>query len=249
MRDVFSKFKPEIVVNLAAQAGVRYSIDNPMVYIESNILGFMNILECCRENDVQGLIYASSSSVYGGNNKYPFSVFDKVENPISIYAVTKKTNELMAKTYNHLYGMNTTGLRFFTVYGPWGRPDMAMFIFAKKILLGETITVFNHGRINRDFTYIDDIIKGILCAVDKNFKSEIFNLGNNKSEDLMQVIRIIEREIGKKAILKFADIQPGDVKKTFADIEYSKEKINYKPKTSISEGIPKFINWFLKYHK
>ena len=249
LNKAFENFKPQKVVNLAAQAGVRYSLENPQAYIESNVVGFMNILECCRHHDVEGLIYASSSSVYGGNEKIPFSVDDRVDRPISIYAATKKSNELMAHSYSHLFGLNTTGLRFFTVYGPWGRPDMAMYIFADKISKGEPISVFNHGKMERDFTYIDDIISGTRSAIDKNYPCEIFNLGNNNSEDLMEMVGLIESEIGKKAEIKFEGMQPGDVKRTFADIDHSKQKLNYTTTTKIIEGIPKFIDWFKKYNK
>ena len=245
----FKTFLPDKVVNLAAQAGVRYSLENPNAYIESNIVGFMNILEACRHNKVEGLIYASSSSVYGGNKKIPFSVSDRVDNPISIYAASKKANELMANTYSHLFGLNTTGLRFFTVYGPWGRPDMAMYIFAEKIAKGEEIEVFNHGNMKRDFTYVDDIVSGILRCIDLNYKNEIFNLGNHRCEDLSIMIKLIEEHLEKKAKIKFLDMQPGDVKSTFADIDHSKVKLGYSPKTTILEGIPKFIKWFKSYKK
>ena len=247
LNKAFENFKPQKVVNLAAQAGVRYSLENPQAYIESNVVGFMNILECCRHHDVEGLIYASSSSVYGGNEKIPFSVDDRVDRPISIYAATKKSNELMAHSYSHLFGLNTTGLRFFTVYGPWGRPDMAMYIFADKISKGEPIQVFNHGKMERDFTYIDDIINGTRAAIDKNYPYEVFNLGNNNSEDLMEMVGLIESEIGEKAEIQFEGMQPGDVKRTFADIKHSQEKLNYTPTTKIVEGIPKFIEWYLEY--
>jgi len=247
--DIFKSFKPNKVVNLAAQAGVRYSLENPHVYVQANVVGFMNILECCRHHDISGLIYASSSSVYGGNKKYPFSENDSVVQPISIYAATKKANELMAHTYSHLYGLNTTGLRFFTVYGPWGRPDMAMYIFASKISAGEAIPVFNYGRMQRDFTYIDDTIQGVRAAMEKNYSCEIFNLGNNRSEDLLEMIRIIEENIGQKADMDFQGMQPGDVEKTFADIDHSWELMGYQPTIPISVGIPKFINWFREYNK
>lgn len=247
LNKVFGDFNPEMVVNLAAQAGVRYSIENPQAYMQSNIIGFMNVLESCRYQNVEGLIYASSSSVYGGNKKTPFSVKDRVDKPISIYAASKKSNELMAYSYSHLYKLNTTGLRFFTVYGPWGRPDMAMYIFADKISKGEPIQVFNHGNMMRDFTYIDDIISGIRSSIEKNYSCEIFNLGNNCSENLMSMINIIENKIGKKAKMKLVDIQPGDVRKTFADIEYSVNKLGYNPKTQIEEGIPKFVDWYKQY--
>ena len=243
----FSKYNPDKVINLGAQAGVRYSLENPHAYIESNIKGFMNILECCRHHKTSGLIYASSSSVYGGNNTFPFSVKDRVDNPISIYAASKKSNELMANTYSHLFELHTTGLRFFTVYGPWGRPDMAMYIFTQKILKKEPIPLFNGGIMHRDFTYIDDIVQGIVSALEKNYKCEIFNLGNNKTEDLMDVVRLIEKELGKTAQYNRLGMQLGDVKKTCADIRYSTEKLDYKPSVTINKGIPKFIEWYLKY--
>jgi len=247
--DIFQLFNPKKVVNLAAQAGVRYSLENPHAYVQANVVGFMNILECCRHHEVQGLIYASSSSVYGGNKQYPFSVEDKVDQPISIYAATKKANELMAHTYSHLYALNTTGLRFFTVYGPWGRPDMAMYIFASMISAGEPIPVFNHGRMQRDFTYIDDIIQGVRAAMERNYSYEVFNLGNNRSEDLLEMIRLIEENIGKKADMDLQGMQPGDVEKTFADIDHSQEMLGFEPTTPIFAGIPKFIDWFRDYHK
>ena len=241
-------FKPERVVNLAAQAGVRYSIENPYAYIESNLVGFLNIIELCRHNEVKGLIYASSSSVYGGNTKIPFSISDRVDNPLALYGATKRANELIASSYSHLYGLNTTGLRYFTVYGPWGRPDMAMFIFAKKILVGEPVPVFNNGNMKRDFTYIDDIISGTMSAIEKNYPCEVFNLGNNKSENLMNMISIMERELNQKAIINLQSMQPGDVKESFADIVYSSEKLDYYPTTDIIDGIPLFISWYKKYY-
>ncbi|MBT3589520.1 MAG: SDR family NAD(P)-dependent oxidoreductase [Candidatus Marinimicrobia bacterium] len=244
----FSVFQPDRVVNLAAQAGVRYSLENPHAYIESNVKGFMNILECCRHHKTKGLIYASSSSVYGGNEKIPFSVDDRVDHPISIYAATKKSNELMAHTYSHLYGLHTTGLRFFTVYGPWGRPDMAMNIFANKIHNGESIPVFNHGNMKRDFTYIDDIIAGTRSAIEFNAKNEIYNLGNNNWENLMDMVALLEKSLGEKAIIDFQDIQPGDVEKTYANISKSKQDLEYEPTTSLDIGIPKFIQWFKEYN-
>jgi len=247
--NVFISFKPNKVVNLAAQAGVRYSLENPHAYVQANVVGFMNILECCRHRDISGLIYASSSSVYGGNTKYPFSVDDRVDQPISIYAATKKSNELMAFAYSHLYGLNTTGLRFFTVYGPWGRPDMAMYIFARKISAGKPMPVFNHGRMQRDFTYIDDIIQGVRAALENNYSCEVFNLGNSRSEDLLEMIGIIEKNIGKKADMDLQGMQPGDVEKTFADIDHSRDMLGYQPTTSISAGIPRFIAWFREYNK
>tara|TARA_Y100001970_G_scaffold272864_1_gene370077 strand:- start:5104 stop:6060 length:957 start_codon:yes stop_codon:yes gene_type:complete len=248
LKEIFEIFKPNKVVNLAAQAGVRYSLENPQAYINSNVMGFMNILECCRAYEIEGLIYASSSSVYGGNEKIPFSIDDDVNKPISIYAVSKKSNELMAHAYNHLYGLHSTGLRFFTVYGPWGRPDMAMYIFLNKINNDQQIQVFNHGKMQRDFTYIDDIISGITSSIKKNYSCEIFNLGNNNSENLMDMIAVIENYLNKKAKIRYLGMQPGDVKKTFADIKYSKSKLGYSPKTSINEGIIKFIDWYNDYN-
>ncbi len=252
LRDVneaFEKIKPNKVVNLAAQAGVRYSLVNPHVYIESNIVGFTNIIEACKNYQVDGLIYASSSSVYGGNKKTPFSVNDRVDSPISVYAATKKSNELIAHAYSHLFGLNTTGLRFFTVYGPWGRPDMAMYIFADKIIKGKKIPVFNHGKMRRDFTYVDDIINGVVSSIKNNYECEVFNLGNSHSEDLMDMIGYIEKELGQKAEVDFLGIQPGDVEKTAANIDRAKTKLDYFPKTSIKEGVPKFISWYKSYHR
>jgi|TARA_B100002003_G_scaffold201010_1_gene192552 UDP-glucuronate 4-epimerase len=245
---LFQSFNPNMVVNLAAQAGVRYSIENPYAYMNSNLVGFLNIIELCRHNNVEGFIYASSSSVYGGNKKIPFSVDDRVDNPISFYGASKKSNELIANAYSHLYGLNTTGLRYFTVYGPWGRPDMAMFIFTKKILAGEPIPVFNNGKMKRDFTYIDDIISGTRAAIDKNYKCEVFNLGNHKSEQLMDVVSLIEQNLGKKAEIEFLPMQLGDVPESFADIDYSYEKLSFQPIVSINEGVPKFIEWYKSYN-
>jgi len=240
----FTEFKPNKVVNLAAQAGVRYSIENPYAYMDANLVGYLNIIELCRHNDVEGLIYASSSSVYGGNKKIPLSVEDRVDNPISLYAASKKSNELIANSYSHLYGLRTTGLRYFTVYGPWGRPDMAMFIFTRKILAGEPIPVFNYGNMRRDFTYIDDIINGTRAAINKNYECEIFNLGNHKCEQLMDVIALIEQNLQKKAEINFLPIHPGDVKESFADIDKSVEMLGYMPKTNVDVGIRKFIDWY-----
>ena len=245
----FTDFRPQKVVNLAAQAGVRYSIENPYAYMEANLVGFLNIIELCRHNDVEGLIYASSSSVYGGNTKIPFSVDDRVDNPISLYAATKKTNELIANTYSHLYSLHTTGLRFFTVYGPWGRPDMAMYLFTDKILNDISIEVFNHGDMKRDFTYIDDIIAGTRSAINKNYKCEIFNLGNHRSEELMDIIHLIEENLGKRAEIDFQPMQLGDVKESFADIDKSIEMLEYQPKTNVELGIKKFIDWYKKYKR
>tara|TARA_B100000029_G_scaffold516224_1_gene627773 strand:+ start:480 stop:1439 length:960 start_codon:yes stop_codon:yes gene_type:complete len=244
---IFKKFSPEKVVNLAAQAGVRYSIENPHAYVSSNLTGFVNIIELCRQNKVKGLIYASSSSVYGANKRIPFSIIDRVDKPLALYGATKRANELIAHSYSHLYKLNTTGLRFFTVYGPWGRPDMAMYIFTSKIINNEPIPLFNNGDMKRDFTYIDDIVYGTRKAIDKNYKFEIFNLGNNNSEKLMDMISLIEKKLSKKAIIKKLPMQPGDVKRSFADIDYSIKMLDFKPKTSIEKGIPKFIDWFQEY--
>ncbi len=246
---IFKDFKPDKVVNLAGQASVPYSIKNPMVYIQPNIVGFMNILEICRALNVEGLIYASSSSVYGGSKNLPFSEKDNVDKPISIYAASKKANELMAHAYSHLFNLNTTGLRFFTVYGPWGRPDMAIYIFSDKISKGKSISVFNHGDMLRDFTYIDDIIDGLVSSLKKNYKCEIFNLGNNKSEKLMDVINIIETSFGKVAEIQFKDMREGDIQKTFADISHSKKMLGYNPSVKIQKGIPKFIEWYKNYQE
>jgi len=245
----FILFQPEKVVHLAAQAGVRYSIENPYAYLDANLTGFINILELCRHSGSEGLIYASSSSVYGANTKIPFSTDDNTDRPIALYGVTKKANELMAHAYSHLYGLHTTGLRYFTVYGPWGRPDMAMFIFTDKILKDRTIPVYNHGKMKRDFTYIDDIIVGTRSAMEKNYQCEVFNLGNHKSENLMDMIGIIENNLETKAKIKFQSIQPGDVPESFADINRSIEMLSYNPTTDINIGIPRFIAWYKDYHK
>ena len=244
----FQSFNPNKVVNLAAQAGVRYSIENPYAYMSSNLLGFLNIIELCRNNNTAGLIYASSSSVYGANKKIPFSVEDRVEKPTSLYGASKRANELIAHSYSKLYNLHTTGLRYFTVYGPWGRPDMAMFIFTKKMLAAEPIPVFNHGDMKRDFTYIDDIISGTRAAIDKNYKCEVFNLGNHRSEKLMDMIGLLEKELDKKATIDFQPMQAGDVKESFADINKSIEKLGYNPRTSINDGIPYFIKWYRAYY-
>lgn len=248
---VFSKKKFTKVVNLAAQAGVRYSIKNPREYIDSNIVGFANLLECCRENMIDHLIYASSSSVYGQNKKVPFSVEDNVDHPISLYAATKKSNELMAYTYSHLYNIKCTGLRFFTVYGPWGRPDMAMFLFTDAILNNREIKVFNNGELERDFTYIDDIIEGIIKIL---FKSDdrrdhtLYNIGNSSPVKLMDFIKEIENHLQIKAEKKMMPMQPGDVNRTWADISELKTKFNYSPNTAIDQGVGKFIDWYKNYY-
>ena len=248
LKGSFELFNPRMVVHFAAQAGVRHSIENPYSYLEANLTGFLNILELCRHNNVEGLIYASSSSVYGANTKMPCSTVDRTDQPIALYGATKKANELMAHAYSYLYGLHTTGLRYFTVYGPWGRPDMAMYIFLDKILKGESIPVFNNGKMKRDFTFIDDIIDGTLSAMNKNYTCEIFNLGNHKSENLMDMIRIIENNLDKKANIDFQPMQQGDLPESFADIDKSTEMLGYKPVTNIVDGIPRFIEWYKEYN-
>lgn len=249
---LFSENKIDIVCNLAAQAGVRYSIENPMVYIESNIVGFMNLLECVRTYEINKLVYASSSSVYGMNEKIPFSIHDNVDFPISIYAASKKSNELMAHVYSHLYGIKTVGLRFFTVYGPWGRPDMAMFLFTKAILEKKPIKVFNKGQLSRDFTFIDDIIEGVLATLllDHPQKKQysIYNIGNSQPVRLMDFISEIERHTGVKARKEMMPMQPGDVVQTWADVEDLQTDFGYKPNTPITVGVEKFISWYMKYY-
>ncbi len=263
--DLFKKEKFEYVIHLAAQAGVRYSIENPYAYIDSNIYGFINVLEACRNFPIKHLIYASSSSVYGANVKQPFAENDNVDHPVSLYAATKKSNELMAHTYSDLYKIPTTGLRFFTVYGPWGRPDMAYFSFTKNILEGKEIKVFNNGDLERDFTYIDDIVFAIEKLIDKipsetpewdRVEAEpstsfapyrIFNIGNNKPVKLMEFISTLEKLLGKEANKKFLPMQPGDVYSTYADISKLNKLIGYKPTTSIEEGLAKFVKWYKKY--
>ncbi|WP_155897882.1 NAD-dependent epimerase [Methanocorpusculum bavaricum] len=251
VESVFTDYKPAIVVNLAAQAGVRYSIDNPQVYVDSNIIGFFNILEACRHHPVEHLVYASSSSVYGNQEKTPFSTSDDVSRPISLYAATKKSNELMAYTYSHLYGIPTTGLRFFTVYGPYGRPDMAYFSFTKKIIAGEPIQIFNNGDMYRDFTYVDDIVEGIMNLLEKppapdasGDRYKVYNIGNNKPEKLMYFIEVLERCIGKEAKKEFLPMQPGDVYQTYAEVDDLMRDFGFKPKTSIEEGLGKFVEWY-----
>lgn len=249
LKIIFKNFRPSKVVNLAAQAGVRYSVKNPHTYIDTNISGFMNILECCRYNSIDGLIYASSSSVYGGNEKIPFSEIDNVDNPVSIYAVSKKANELMAKTYAELYGLNSTGLRFFTVYGPWGRPDMAYYSFTEKILKNESIELYDNGEVERDFTYIADVVKGIKSALSKNYKYEIFNLGNSKCQKVLNLIRCIEKKLNKKATIVLKPMKLGDVKKTYANISKSEEMLDYNPRVNINTGIGYFLDWYKDYYK
>lgn len=253
---IFEDFSPQIVVNLAAQAGVRYSIDNPDAYIQSNIIGFFHVLEGCRYYPVEHLVFASSSSVYGGNKKVPFSTKDRVDKPVSLYAATKKSNELMAYSYSKLYSIPLTGLRFFTVYGPMGRPDMAYFKFAKKIMADEPIQIYNNGDMLRDFTYIDDIIKGIENILgnpplqDENGAAyKIYNIGNNKPEKLMDYIAVLERCLGREAKKEYLPMQPGDVYETYADVQDLMDDYGFKPSTTIEEGLGKFAQWFLRYYQ
>ena len=248
---LFKNYRPEIVVNLAAQAGVRYSMENPKVYMDSNMTGFFNMLEACRNFPVKHFLYASSSSVYGNQKKTPFSIEDNVDNPISLYAATKKSNELMAHTYSHLYNIPTTGLRFFTVYGEYGRPDMAYFSFTKKIIDGETIKIFNNGDMYRDFTYIDDIVQGIENIIFSTPKSsyKIYNIGNNKPEKLMYFVETLEKIIGKTAKKEFLPMQQGDVYQTYADVSDLINDFDFKPNTSIEDGLQKFVHWYKNYYK
>ena len=254
LEKIIKKHKVSKICHLAAQAGVRYSLEAPMEYIKSNIVGHLNMLEICRNYEIKNIVYASSSSVYGGNTKVPFSVSDRVDSPVSLYAATKRSDELMSYTYNHLYGINTIGLRFFTVYGPWGRPDMATWIFTKKIINDEPIEVFNNGNMERDFTYIDDIINGTIsildsCKDDSNESfSKVYNIGNNKPENLLNFITLIEENLGKKAIKIMKPLQKGDVANTYADIKDIQADYNFIPKTKLVEGIPRFIEWFKSYH-
>lgn len=267
MLELFTHYQPEKVAHLAAQAGVRYSLKNPYAYMDSNIMGFMNILESCRYSQVEHLVFASSSSVYGANQKMPFSVHDNVDHPLSLYAATKKANELMAHSYSHLYKIPTTGLRFFTVYGPWGRPDMALFLFTKAIIEKQTIDVFNYGQMRRDFTYIDDIIEGVVRVLDKIPHSHpewsgyapdpgtssapyrLYNIGNNQPIELGYFIEVLEQCIGRKAIKNMLPLQPGDVLETYADIEDLVKDIGFKPSTHIEVGIPHFVDWYRSYYQ
>ncbi len=267
MTHLFAQHQPEYVIHLAAQAGVRYSLTNPHAYIDSNIVGFTNILECCRHNGVQHLVYASSSSVYGGNARLPFSEHDSVDHPVSLYAATKKANELMAHTYSHLYHLPTTGLRFFTVYGPWGRPDMALFLFTKAILEQRPIDVFNHGNMVRDFTYIDDIVEGVIRLMDKpamanadfdamnpdpatsNAPYRVFNIGNNQPTKLMDYIEGLEAAIGSTAVKNFLPMQPGDVLATAANTDLLDQWIGFKPNTPVGLGVAKFVDWYRSYYQ
>jgi len=248
LEHIFSQHPIQKVCHLAAQAGVRYSLINPFAYQKSNLEGFLNIIECAKRAQVTNFVYASSSSVYGNNKKLPFSVQDNVDYPISLYAATKKADELMAHTYTHLYNLPCTGLRFFTVYGPYGRPDMALFIFTKNILENKPIDVYNYGKMKRDFTYIDDIIQGIIAALKRPFPYKIFNLGNHRSEKLMDFIHLIEEQLGRKAEINLMPIQPGDVPETYADISGATELLDYYPKTNIQTGVKKFIDWYKDYY-
>jgi UDP-glucuronate 4-epimerase len=262
----FADFRPQRVVNLAAQAGVRYSLTNPYAYVESNLVGFINILEACRHGGVEHLVYASSSSVYGANRKLPFSVRDAVDHPVSLYAATKKANELMAHTYSHLYDLPTTGLRFFTVYGPWGRPDMALFLFTRKILAGEPIEVFNHGAHTRDFTYVDDIVEGVIRTLDRvpgpdpafdplvpqpgtsAAPYRVYNIGNHQPVQLSQYIAVIERCLGRTAEKILLPLQPGDVPDTHADVEELMRDTGYSPQTPVEEGVARFVEWYRDFY-
>lgn len=254
---LFKKEKFDIVCNLAAQAGVRYSIENPEAYIDSNIVGYLNILECCRKHKIKHLVYASSSSVYGLNKKIPFETTDNVDYPISLYAATKKSNELMAHTYSHLYGFATTGLRFFTVYGPWGRPDMAMFLFTDAMCNDKPIKIFNNGNMERDFTYIDDIVKGVVKIIEKDTQERennkdiyrVYNIGNNDSVKLLDFIEAIENCLGITAKKEMFPMQPGDVERTWANVTELIKDYNYSPNTPIKKGVSEFINWYKKYYK
>ena len=251
LTESFELHEPQLVCHLAAQAGVRYSITHPFVYQKANLEGHLNMLEACRHAEIPRLVYASSSSVYGGNKKVPFSESDPVDSPISLYAATKKADELMSHTYTHLYGLQTVGLRFFTVYGPWGRPDMAMWLFTKAMLAGEAIKVFNHGDMKRDFTYIDNIVFGVKASLfSKGLEPyEIFNLGNNNPENLMDMVHLLADTLGIEPKMEMLPMQPGDVPATYADISKAQSKLNYSPHTPIAEGIPKFVEWYKEYHQ
>ncbi|MDE0558952.1 NAD-dependent epimerase [Algoriphagus sp. NF] len=267
LMDLFGSEKFDVVIHLAAQAGVRYSLTHPEVYVQSNIIAFLNILECCRFHPVKHLVYASSSSVYGSNEKMPFSTSDPVDHPISLYAASKKSNELMAHTYSHLFGIPTTGLRFFTVYGPWGRPDMALFLFTKAILEDKPIQVFNYGKMKRDFTYVDDIVEGVLKVADRparpnpdfdsqnpdpgsgNAPYKVYNIGNSSPVLLMDYIHAIEKGLGKKATMELLPLQPGDVPASHADVEDLIRDTGYKPNTPIEDGVKAFTDWYLDYYK
>ena len=267
MAETFARYQPQRVINLAAQAGVRYSIENPDAYVDSNLVGFGNILQGCRNHGIEHLVYASSSSVYGSNTNMPFSVHDNVDHPVSLYAATKKANELMAHTYSHLYNIPTTGLRFFTVYGPWGRPDMALFKFTKNILAGESIPVFNYGKHRRDFTYIDDIVEGVIRVLDQPAQPNpawngdepdsatsrapyrLYNVGNNNPVELMHYIETLEKCLGMQAEKELLPLQPGDVPDTYANVDDLVNDLDYKPATSVEEGVANFVAWYRNYYK
>jgi UDP-glucuronate 4-epimerase len=249
LEKVLDRHPVDQVCHLAAQAGVRYSLENPLAYESSNNLGTLNLLELCRRRGIKSFVYASSSSVYGGNTKVPFAVGDPVDKPISLYAATKRANELTAHVYHHLYGLHCTGLRFFTVYGPWGRPDMALFKFTKAILEGRPIDVYNHGKMRRDFTYITDIVDGVVAALEKNYPHEIFNLGDAHPAELLHFIGVLEKALGREAKKNLLPMQPGDVPVTAADIGASREKLGFAPKVRLEEGIPRFTAWYREYHK
>jgi len=267
IRALFAQHRPERVVNLAAQAGVRYSIENPLAYVDTNLVGFAHVLEACRHNAVQHLVFASSSSVYGANTNMPFSVHHNVDHPLSLYAATKKANELMAHTYSHLYGLPVTGLRFFTVYGPWGRPDMALFKFTRNILAGEPIDVFNYGRHRRDFTYIDDVVEGVVLALDRVAQRNpewsgdrpdsatslapyrLYNIGNHQPVELMHYIEVLEACLGRKAEMRLLPLQPGDVPDTYADVEELIRDTGYRPATRVEEGVARFVEWYREYYR
>jgi UDP-glucuronate 4-epimerase len=248
LRRFFRKHRPDAVLNLAAQAGVRYSIENPRAYVDANLVGFANLLECCRERPVRNLVYASSSSVYGTNPKLPWSETQSVDHPISLYAATKKANELMAHTYSHLFGLKTTGLRFFTVYGPWGRPDMSAMLFASAIMKGKPIDVFNHGRMQRDFTYIDDIVEGTIRVLDRPQPYEVYNIGNHSPVALRDYISMLERALGRKAKLRMRPMQPGDIEATYADTKRLRTAVGFAPATPLQAGLERFAQWFTKYY-
>lgn len=267
MEKLFSETRPQRVIHLAAQAGVRYSLEAPHAYVDSNVVGMLNVLEGCRHNAVEHLVYASTSSVYGANTSLPFSVHDNVDHPLSLYAATKKADELMAHTYAHLYRLPVTGLRFFTVYGPWGRPDMALFTFTRKILAGEPIDVYNNGRHARDFTYIDDIVEGVVRTADKVAEPDpdwtgadpdpasssapyrLYNIGNNNAVELMDFIECLEKALGREAKKNFLPLQPGDVPKTFADVDALSDAVGFRPSTPIEEGIARFVDWYRSYYR
>ena len=267
LEQAFGQFGPQRVVNLAAQAGVRYSLENPRAYVDSNIVGFLNILEACRHGRIEHLVYASSSSVYGANRKLPFAVEDSVDHPVSMYAATKKANELMAHTYSHLFNLPTTGLRFFTVYGPWGRPDMALFLFTRKILAGEPIDVFNNGKHTRDFTYIDDIVEGVIRTLDtvpgpdpsydplapspatSSAPYRLYNIGNHQPVELLRYIEVLEDCLGRKATRNLLPLQPGDVPDTYADVDALVRDTGYSPSTPIEEGVRKFVDWYVDFYR